>query len=268
MDTVERYYDESAEAEWGRLERHRVEYGITLRALAEYLPPVPARVADIGGGPGRYAIGLARQGYQVTLVDVSAESLALARRRAGEAGVGLESIVHADGRDLPALPDEGFDAVLLMGPLYHLVEREERLRAVCEAHRILRPGGCVFASFIGRYAPIQDAAVARPEHLAERPDDEAAILATGVYRRPEGGGFVDAWFAHPSEVQPLMAQGGFRIRALLACEPLVYAREERISAAPPELHERWLDLLYRLARDPSILGASGHLLYVGWKPGR
>ena len=86
-----RYYDLQPEREWARLERHRTEFAVTMRALAAYLPRPPARVLDCGGGPGRYAIELARRGYQVTLFDLSSACLKLAETKAAEAGVALTS---------------------------------------------------------------------------------------------------------------------------------------------------------------------------------
>ncbi len=80
---VEAFYDRDAEHEWERGDRHRTEFAVTLRALAEHLPPPPARILDCGGGPGRFSIELARQGYDVTLFDLSAGNLALARAKGG-----------------------------------------------------------------------------------------------------------------------------------------------------------------------------------------
>ncbi|WP_456411793.1 class I SAM-dependent methyltransferase [Oceanithermus sp.] len=101
---VQSFYDANAEVEWARLERHRTEFAVKLRALEGHLPPPPAAVLDVGGGPGRYAIELARRGYRVTLVDLSAANLELARRRADEAGVRLEGAVRAAPSTSAAFP--------------------------------------------------------------------------------------------------------------------------------------------------------------------
>ena len=84
MDLVEQYYDKSANEEWQRLSRRRTEYAITIKALMHWLPAPTASIIDIGGGPGRYAIDLARLGYSVTLVDVSSECVNLAKKKAEE----------------------------------------------------------------------------------------------------------------------------------------------------------------------------------------
>jgi SAM-dependent methyltransferase len=82
MSNVQNFYDENVQSEWDRLgTRHRTEFAVTCRALREFLPPAPARVIDIGGGPGRYALALAEQGYGVTLVDLAEGNLAFAREK-------------------------------------------------------------------------------------------------------------------------------------------------------------------------------------------
>ncbi len=101
---IEQYYDTAAARELVRLDSHRIEYAITLRALREHLPGPPARIADVGSGPGRYAVALAAARYQVTLVDLSAQVLALARESAATEGVTLFAHLHANALDLSALP--------------------------------------------------------------------------------------------------------------------------------------------------------------------
>ncbi len=114
---AEPFYDQFAPREWERLERHRTEFAVTLRALDEFLSAPPYAVLNIGGGPGRYSIELARQGYTVTLLDISGESLRLARQKAAEAQVSLAGYIHGNALDLSELDESSFDAVLLMGPL-------------------------------------------------------------------------------------------------------------------------------------------------------
>ena len=81
MNPVEQLYDSDPQREWAREARHRTEFAITRRVLADYLPAAPATIADLGGRPGRYAIPLAQQGYAVTLVDLSRGNLALAQEK-------------------------------------------------------------------------------------------------------------------------------------------------------------------------------------------
>jgi S-adenosylmethionine-dependent methyltransferase len=265
MSTVENYYDQNAGDEWARLERHRIEFQMTLRALSEFLPQPPARLIDIGSGPGRYAVTLAQQGYRVTLVDLSKSSLELAKQKAVEAEVELEGLIHATALDLMAIPVDSFDAALLMGPLYHLHKLEQRRAALEQARRLLKPGGLVFASFITRFAGFRDAAVHGYTFVLDHPAYSEKLLATGIH--DNGEGFTDAYFAHPDETIPLGESAGFTTLQLMGCEGVLAGHEEYVNSLKGPDHDFWLELNYRMAQEPCLLGASDHILYIGRKPG-
>ncbi len=267
MSAVEQFYDERPQQEWDRLERHRTEFAVTLRALADYMPAPPARVLDAGGGPGRYAIELARQGYEVTLLDISRPVLDFARARAEEAGVSIAAYVQASAMDLTVFPDGSYDVVLLMGPLYHLLRPKDRRKCVQEAGRVLRPGGLIFASFITRYAPIRHAAKHDPMWIIANPHRNEEILVTGLNVASPGGGFTDAYFTHPSEVAPLMEHGGFEKLDLIACEGVISMIEEKVNELTGEPWETWVEMNYQIGKDPLVHGCAEHLLYVGRRAG-
>lgn len=261
------YYDRQPEFEWERLERHRTEFAVTLRALAEHLPPPPARVLDCGGGPGRYALELARRGYDVTLFDLSSENLRLAEQKASEAGLTLAAYEQGTATDLSRFSGETFDAVLLMGPLYHLLESAARVGALAEAYRVLKPGGPLLAAFISRYAPIRYAVANEPSWPLEQPELLEGILTTGVLPR-RGAQDIEfvAHFAHPTEVVPLCRGAGFEVLSVLGVEGLVSMIEDQVNALSGMAWETWVDLNYRVAPDPSIHGCVEHLLVVAHKP--
>ena len=266
-NTIRALYDQQPQREWERLERHRTEFAVTMRALAEHLPPPPARVLDCGGGPGRYAIELARRGYEVTLFDLSAGCLRLAREKATEAGVTLAGYAQGTATNLSRFPDASFDIVLLMGPLYHLLEEDERQQTLAEAHRVLKPGGLLFAAFISRYAALRWAAAHEPTWPLERPDLTEKILTTGVLpTRGESEAEFVAYFAHPTEVVPLCQCTGFEVVTILGVEGLVSMIEEGVNALSGEAWDAWVDLNYRVAADPSIHGCIEHMLVVARKP--
>jgi ubiquinone/menaquinone biosynthesis C-methylase UbiE len=264
IEAVRRLYDQQPTHEWERMERHRTEFAVTLRALRDHLPPPPARVLDCGGGPGRYSIELAQRGYDVTLFDLSPECLRLAQSKAAEAG-GQLCFEQGTATDLARFADNTFDAVLLMGPLYHLLEERERLQALAEACRVLKPGGTLFAAFITRYAPFRYVAADEPDYIIQHPEEAERILSTGVLPPREGGGFI-AYFAHPVEVGPLVTRSGFEIVTILGVEGLVSMIEAGVNALSGPAWEAWVDLNYRVAADPSIHGGVEHLLVIALKP--
>jgi S-adenosylmethionine-dependent methyltransferase len=267
-EAVARIYDSDPEREWARMDRHRTEFSVTLRALREHLPPPPARVLDCGGGPGRYAVELARLGYAVTLFDLSAGNLALAQEKAAASGVTLAACEQGTALDLGRYPNERFDAVLLMGPLYHLLEEAERAQALAEARRVLKTGGPLFAAFISRYAAHRDASVKYPLEPVEQPELYAEIERSGRLPPNASGapGFV-AYFAHPAEVAPLVWRAGFEVAAVLGVEGLVSVTEDvAVNALTGPAWEWWAEANWRVAADPSLHGAVEHLLVVAHKP--
>src|SRR5262245_16010508 len=144
-------------------ERDRLAPGVGRLALARtqellerHLPPPRAVVADVGGGPGRYACWLAGLGYEVHLTDPVPLHLTQAQEASRtQPGHQVAGFTLGDARALTRA-DGSTDAVLLLGPLYHLTERADRLRALREARRVLRPGGVLVAAAISRFASALD----------------------------------------------------------------------------------------------------------------
>jgi S-adenosylmethionine-dependent methyltransferase len=262
--SVEGYYDESPQREWDRLDSDRVEFAVTLRALDEFLPTAPGAILDIGGGPGRYTIALAQRGHAVTLADLSRGNVDFALARAAEAGVTLAGAEHADARDLSRFADASFDAVLLMGPLYHLLDESDRRTAVGEALRVLRPGGRMFAAFITRYAPLRFWGKYNPTFAFENRETFDAMIATG--RAPNLTGFTDVHLERPDAVVPFMETAGLSTVALIGCEGVVSMIRDRINELSGDAWAYWVDMNYRVGQDPATHGTAEHLLHVGRKP--
>jgi len=265
MNRVRGFYDKKVLYEWQRLDRHRTEFALTLRAFRDYLPKPPAKILDVGGGPGRYSIALAKQGYSVTLFDISKQCLEFAKSKAGEVGVWLEGYVHGNATNLNMFQAGSYDVVLLMGPLYHLLLKEEREKALQEAYRVIKTGGLIFASFITRYAVIRWAAKNEPSWILKNRKRAERLLTSGIIRARKGDGFTDAYFIHPSDVKPFMEKAGFETLDLIATEGVISMIEEKVNELNGELWEAWVELNYKLGKDPTVHGAAEHLLYVGKK---
>ena len=270
-DAVRAYYASFSDREWARLENPddgALEFAITSDTLATYLPP-DARVLDIGGGPGRYAIWLAQRGHHVVLADLSPELLSIARAKIEQAGVGamVEDVVEADACDLSLWADDSFDAVLSLGPFYHLPDAEDRHRAAVELGRVLRPGGTAFVSLMPRYAFLRRTLAISDEryHLAQ-PDFVTRLLEDGIFINDIPGRFTKGYGVRPEEVAPFFEQYGFTMLALLAAEGIVINIQRallELAEGDPVAYEVALEVVIRTAGDPSILGMAAHLLYVG-----
>ena len=257
-------YDCGVEDEHSRLVLHQLEYDLTWRYLKRYLPPTGS-ILEIGAGTGRYTLALCRRGYSVTAVDLSAALLERCKLRLEAEGLhGQAQLVVADARDLHAVPNTAFDAVLLMGPLYHLVFEEDRRQAVLQAADRLRSGGLLFSTHLSRLGVLGDLMRRIPEWI-ERSEVVRSLLSHG--RRPDDqprGGF-RGYFARVSEIRPLHEALGFQTVVIAGVEPAISADDESYNKLQKPQRELWLDLLEEVSSDETTVGASRHLLYVGRK---
>jgi S-adenosylmethionine-dependent methyltransferase len=259
------FYNSNPEIEAGRLDRHQLEFDLTWRYLRDYLPAQGA-ILEVGAATGRYTVELARRGYQVTAVDLSAALLERCRQNLVEAGVAARvDLVVADARNLGEIAAQQFDAVLLMGPLYHLTEEADRLSVLQAAVNRLRGGGLIVSAFLSRFGVISGLLRRNPQWIEDQ-THVRAFLERG--KRPDHyprGGF-RGYSAHASEIAPLHEQFGIETLVIAGIEPAIGAEDERYNQLPPAQRSLWLDLLYEISAEPSIIGASSHLLYIGKKP--
>lgn len=231
----------------GRLERER-----TQELLLRFLPPAPARVLDVGGGPGVHAAWLASLGYDVLLIDPVARHVDQAGR------YGTFTAAQGDARDL-AVPDASADAALLLGPLYHLVEPADRARALREARRVVRPRGLIAAAFISRQGPIFDVA-AQLGVNDDRVYDDLSTLSDRGENAFESG-FTVAYFHTLDEIRDDFAAADLAAPDVFGVEgPLLSLIASRLVEDRPEYLHAALRAA-RLADDhPALTPASAHLL--------
>ena len=258
------YYNNDPERENSRLERHQLEFDLTWRYLTQYLPAY-GRILEVGAATGRYTLGLAKRGYQVTAVDMSEKLLEIGRERIAEECLDLQvNFILADARDLSGIPEKDFDAVLLMGPLYHLVEETDRTAVLKEAFDRLKAGGILFSAFISRFGILGDLLRNLPDWIENRAEVQN-ILEIG--KNPDhipGSGF-RGYFAKLSEIAPLHEALGFETLTIAGVEPAISSNDESYNILQGQQRLLWLDLFQQISTEPSILGASRHILYIGRK---
>lgn len=265
---IERYYNQGKEENrlfsgLGQFERAR-----TLDILARHLPPPPAVLCDIGGGAGVYALELARQGYEVHLVDLMPLHIEQAQAAsAQQPDHPLASVTLGDARQIERSA-ASVDAVLLLGPLYHLLDRADRVTALAEAARIVRPGGVVCAAAISRYASFHDGLW---RGFMDDPAFEAIAtqdLQNGQHRNIPGEKtyFATSYFHHPAELRDEVTAAGLTCEALLAVEGTISLLPDFDAHwDDPVRRQRLFDFLQATEAEPSLLGATGHLVVVGRK---
>lgn len=267
-DDLQVYYNRGREQD--RLTRGsgKLELARTQEIILRYLSQTPATVMDIGGGAGIYALWLAQLGYTVHLVDLMPLHIEQALKAAeGQPERPLASARVGDALKLD-FDDASAEAVLLLGPLYHLPEHEQRLQTLREAYRILKPGGFLFAATISRYASMLDALMygyLADDYFAELLE---STLVDGRHRNPkqQPGYFTTAYFHHPDDIRAEVSDAGFQVEANLSIEGLASAMPDFDKFWDDEtLRERLLKMLRLVESEPAILAATGHMLTVGKK---
>jgi SAM-dependent methyltransferase len=253
MDPLRRFYahDYDEDVRLTRSPHGRLEFARTVELLGRVLPAPPARVLDVGGGTGIHARWLVEAGYDVRLVDLMREHVSQAARIDGlDAQVG-------DARALEAA-DGTFDVVLLLGPLYHLLDASDRLAALREAARVGRAGAVVAAAAIGRYAGLLDFGAHAGLDEATEPLVRAT-LETG--RHDPRLGFTTAYLHRPEELRDELVTAGLRDVEVLGVEG---PAGPALDAHGIDRIDEFLPAALRCARiaerDPALINASAHLL--------
>jgi ubiquinone/menaquinone biosynthesis C-methylase UbiE len=260
-DEIRAYYERGMELDRVTQGYSRIEFVRTKEILGRYLPPPPARLLDVGGGPGAYADWLAEQGYQLRLVDATPLHVQQAIERAR----GRFSAVEGDARSLEE-PSESYDVVLLLGPLYHLTERDDRVAALREGHRVLRPGGLLAAAAISRFASLLDGLYGGylndPSFcpIVERDLGDGQHRSGGETPAPA---FTTAYFHRPEELASEVEQAGFELEGLFGVEGPGWLLVDRTDE---QTEENILRVARAVEREPTVIGTSAHLLAIGWKP--
>lgn len=258
------YYQQAAESTRLQSGPSQLEFTRTKEVINRWLDPSPAVILDVGGGPGAYAIWLADLGHEVHLVDPVAELVAHAQSLRGADGRKVTDCRVGDARMLHHR-DQTADAVLLLGPLYHLIDAEDRRQALREAYRVLAPGGLLFAAAISSFASALDG-LAR-DLFADPLFDQIVKrdIADGIHENRIGKLelFTTAKFHRPGELAAEVRAAGFSVLAIVGLEGPGWLFAD--------FNERWEDPrrrddLLRIARalesEPSVQAVSAHILAV------
>ena len=246
----------------------QIEFTRTQEIITRYLPEPPAVVLDIGGGSGPYACWLAKAGYEVHLVDPVDLHIEQAKDASNQQPEHpIASVSLGDARDL-RFASMSADAVLLLGPLYHLIDKNERLLALKEAHRVLRMGGVMVAAGISRFASMLHSFFEDRFRIPVHMDIVQNDLETGYHRNltEDLNYFTDAYLHRPEELDAEVVEAGFQHQATLAVEgPAWLFRSVENHWADSDQRAMVLDMIRKIEAEPSILGMSAHILGIGTK---
>ena len=264
IEAIREHYNANPRKEWDRLQtRYPYEKYITTRMMDRYIRPGDA-ILDIGGGPGHYSIYYAQRGHAVTLLDLSDENVRFAKKKARQYGVRFTAL-QGDALDLSRFADAAFDAVFLMGPLYHLMNEESRVRALREATRVLKPGGCLFSSFILMFGGVIYGLRDLQEMILspqEQPWFEIAARGESF----SGYAFTFANMTTVPDAKALLgAIPGLRTETVFGQESVLPPYQKLLAQSPKKVRMAWYDYAIRFCDQEAYLTHSEHLMIVSRK---
>jgi ubiquinone/menaquinone biosynthesis C-methylase UbiE len=264
---IKAYYAHEIEANRLDTAIFKLEGIRTKELLGRYLSAPNVKVLDVGGGAGYYAFWLQEKGHQVTLVDLSPTNIELAQKRATTSGIALQQITIGDATHLD-FPDTQYDVVLLFGPLYHLTDRKDRLRALTEAKRVLKPGGLLLAAVISRYASLFDGfqrdLVQDNQFYTMLKDD----LASGIHHNETGNleYFTTAYFHTPAAIREEIAESGLLFEKLIAIESFGWIVPDfKEKQNDPAYMEKLLNSIRIVESQEDLIAMSPHIMAVAYK---
>jgi SAM-dependent methyltransferase len=263
---IAKYYATTAEADRLTQGAAQLEEARTRELILRHAPPVPAVVLDVGGGAGAYSFWLADAGYTVHLVDAAPRLIAEAQRRGQQKPLASYGVGDARGLEFATA---AADAILFLGPLYHLTDATDRAAALVEASRVLKPGGWFFGAVISRWASALDG---MSRDLFQDPRFWSIVrrdLAEGQHRNPTEriDYFTTAYFHRPDEALAEVRAAGFADARIYGIEGpgwLLPDAGERMR--DPRRRADLLEVARALEGESSLVGISAHLLVVARKP--
>ncbi len=269
FEKIKAYY--SVFDEQHRLENAegRLEYDICKSIILGYLNKSDC-ILDLGGGAGKYSIELVKQGYKVTLADLSERLLEQAKAYVMENNLpSLQSYDVVNAVDLSCYNNNSFDVIILFGPMYHLLDSDERHKCVSEVYRVLKPHGIIFVSFIPYLTGavgIVNRAFQFPQQVNEYNLSE--VFETGKFHNNANVAFQEGYYPESKEIEKLFREHNFSQILLRSIRSFGYNKEEKLYELLEKdeaLFNKMIELINRTATNPAIIETCGHALYIGRK---
>lgn len=256
-DCISEFY--SGYDEEGRLIRDtgRVEYTTTMTYIHKYLQP-GARVLEIGAGTGRYAVTLAREGYDVTAVELVPHNLEILKSKI--TGDITMKALQGNALDLSMLADETFDLTLVLGPMYHLYEKTDKRRAISEAIRVTKRGGILMVAYCVPDASIVEY-VFKGGKLKEVLNDGMLDPVTFVTKSSPSAQYLFE-MVRKSDVDKLMAEFPVERLHYVATDGLSYFMRREVDEMDEETFRMFLKYHLTVCENLDLVGATAHSLDI------
>lgn len=265
IEEVRKYYNDHILEEDRRLDKHPFEVPVTMHFARKYISPGYS-VFDAACGTGRIAGLLLNKGCYVGMNDLSDKNVELVQKRYGTHR-NMLFIERSDALDSKKWKQKNWDGIFILGPLYHMISKQKRLRLLKRAYDNLKPGGYLFTSFMTRTGAMVYGVKHNPEGILYH-DGVERLWETGTDNQfiESTECFTNAYFAHPEEVNPLIESAGLIPLHLAGAEGIFGERFELFHNLADNLKKEWIQFVIENCEDMHMVQQSKHLLSVAKKP--
>jgi len=240
----------------------RIEFDTTKHILSKYLNRNKS-IIELGAATGKYAFHYAALGHKVTAVEIVPEYVRLMHENAKEKNLEL-NIFEGNAISVPFIESGSQDIVLILGPLYHLKNIEDRQSVMNEAKRILKPNGKVAIAYINKFFVAGMFVQRFPELIDKKILDE--LIEKGTVSSGKADTFCKmGYFSSPDEMEQLITSNGFSIQEHVAADGFGRFISEEINSLNDKQYKIWLDYHFKTCHEKSLLGISSHGLVIGAK---
>ncbi|MBO3320727.1 class I SAM-dependent methyltransferase [Clostridium perfringens] len=265
-DIIREYYNKNSKNEWLRLNDpyNRLELFSTMYMIKEYFPQ-EGKILDIGSGPGRYSIELLKRGYEVSLMDLSEKSIDMAKNNIESMGLKAKDYICGDALYLDFIKDNTFDGILLMGPMYHVKSREDRIRILENCMRILKPGGIILIAYINSLGVLK---VGLSDFPQEYKDINKIYDLFDEKGFSEEESFTETYFTVPEKAISEVNEVGFNILSRAGAESFLSGQAFYMTKYYLEDKEIYFNLLKvatEKCEDERFRDSTEHLIIVAKK---
>lgn len=243
----------------------KLEYEMTMKILMENLP-TNAKILDLGGAAGIYTFPLSKIGYEMYLADLSVDLINEAKEiKENGKYENVKSCDVVNAIDLGIYADDQFDVILMFGPLYHLLDIEEREKCISEVCRVLKKGGLVFASFIP-YLSGSIAIIDRYFRHSEQVNvsNLREVFRSGKFNNASSNGFQEGYYPTSDEIEKLFQENNFEKVDILSIRGFGYEKEDKLySITDKAVFDEILKLISETAKYKELVETCGHAMYIG-----
>ena len=256
MTHLDEYYENHNEDDRLLTQSGSVEYITTLKYIHDYAKTISAKkILEIGAGTGRYSIALAKEGFDVTAVELVEYNISILKQKLD----GSENLTAIQGNalDLSFLPDDSFDITLSLGPMYHLYTKEDKIKALNEAIRVTKPGGYILVAYC-----MNEPTIVRFVFLENHLNSclEKNMLRDDWHCKSEEKDVFE--LVRTEDIEELNKEILAKRVKFIATDGMTKYFDQNINAMDKDTFNKWLDYHFKTCERQDIIGTSFHTLDI------